>query len=117
MPRKVIVLFAFIGIGMVLNLITESWAGLVIQALFVAGLLAGSEGARAVLRGLAALAFVVSAIAVMGIAASGLAATSLGMIGLLSGAFGAVSAGFMFWCLGQDDVRAWITDRKLARAR
>ena len=120
MPRKVAILLILLAISTLLRVIeaantaeTSSWIAVGVNVLFIVGIMRGSEGARAILRGLAAIGFIFAAIGIMMVAASGLAATNLGMIALVAAFFSAVVSGFMFWCLGQEDVIAWITARRI----
>jgi len=120
MPRKVAILLILLAISTLMRVVeaantaeTSSWIGVGVNVLFIVGIMRGSEGARAILRGLAALGFILSALGLIMVAASGLASTNLGMIAMVSGLFGAVVSGFMYWCLGQEDVISWITARRI----
>jgi len=120
MPRKVAILLILLAISTLMRVIeaantadAASWIAVGVNVLFIFGIMRGSEGARAILRGLAALGFILTTIGLVMVAASGLASTPLGMVAAASGLLGAVVSGFMYWCLGQEDVISWITARRL----
>jgi hypothetical protein len=120
MPRKVAVLLLLLAISTLTRVVeaansgeTTAWVGVAVNVAFIFGIMRGSEGARTVLRFFAALGLIVSVIGVLMVSASGLASTQLGMIALLASGFSGVVTGFMYWCLGQEDVIAWITARRL----
>lgn len=120
MPRKVAVLLLLLAVTTLMRVVEAAntgeamaWFGVAMNVAFIVGIMRGSEGARAVLRGFAALGLVIVAISLLIVAASGLLATPFGLIGLLTGVLSGLVSGFMFWCLGQEDVVAWITARRL----
>lgn len=120
MPRKVSILLILLALLTLARFVqaagsgaTADWIAVVINIAFMFGIIRGSEGARALLRGFAAIGLIFSAIGILMIAASGLAMTGLGVTGLLAGVYSVVVCAFMYWCLGQEDVIAWITSRRV----
>ena len=120
MPRKVALLLLFLAFSTLLRVVeaadtgdTSSWIAVAINVLFIVGLMRGSEGARAILRGFAGLGFVLTVIGTALLLMSGILATTAGMFALLVIGYSVVVCGFMYWCLGQEDVIAWITARRI----
>lgn len=123
MPRKVQVLLLLLALLTLSQVVvaatggeTSQWVSVALYVAFLYGLIAGSEGARAILRFFAGVGVFFAGLSLFLIVASGLMATGLGTLGLAVSAYALAVNGFMFWCLGQEDVKAWIVARKLRGA-
>ena len=123
MPRKVQILLILLALLTLSQVIvasqsgdTSQWVSVALYVAFIYGLMAGSEGARTILRFFAGVGVFFAGLSVFMVVGSGLMATSLGALGLAVGAYALAVNGFMFWCLGQEDVKAWIVARKLRGA-
>ncbi|MBI5548114.1 MAG: hypothetical protein HY901_29895 [Deltaproteobacteria bacterium] len=117
MPTKLKVLAVLMSLSSITNLAQGKWIVAMVGAAMLVALLRGSDGIRTVLMGLAGLALVVIPVQML-MAFSAL--RSLGAVGIGFnysvwlggvGALGMASAGFMLWCLGQDDVQSWMFER------
>ncbi len=125
MPTALVVVLVFMGLSVALDITLalmgeggiKPWVRPVLTIALMVGLIRGREGARALLRGLAFLGLIISAIAVA-MAADVL--SNLGMLGSLGvvtmGAlgFGIVSCVMMIWGLGRDDVKDWMSQKRIA---
>ncbi|MEZ4454554.1 MAG: hypothetical protein R3B09_34195 [Nannocystaceae bacterium] len=123
MPRKVQVLLVLLAVITLLRIITavetgetKDWIGAALYVAFIYGLMAGSEGTRSILRFFAGAGVVISLIALVMFAASGMMVGGFGLFVVAATVLGLGVAGFMYWCLGQEDVIQWIVARKLRDA-
>jgi hypothetical protein len=124
MPAKLMVLVVLLFVGSVLNFVGGSTTGIVmavLQAALAIGVLAGNDGVRIFLRGLAAIqilwVLVMLAMAVAEASDHHLAGSVLGSpIFWLIALIGLGTPGFLLWALGQHDVRDWMFQRSFRLA-
>ena len=113
MPTKLKVLVGLMSLSAALNLLSGGFVAAGIGVLLIVGVLNGSEGTRAILRGLAFLGLAVSCFLLLAsFGMRGRAQDLVSMLALLSVAH----TGFMAWCLGQPDVQGWMYQRGLPDA-
>jgi hypothetical protein len=105
MPRKLVLVVVLMACGAVVNLATGAVVGAAIAAALLVGVLAGNDGVRTFLRGLAVVQILWSAITAFAVASE--TRTSSRVIALFV-AFGAGVPAFYLWALGQPDVREWM---------
>jgi hypothetical protein len=103
MPGKLMVVVGLMALGVVLNLAGGGLVAAAIGAALIIGVLAGNDGVRTFLRGLAAIQ-IAWALAVLGMASDIVAAPAL----LVAGIIGIGTPAFLIWALGQNDVREWM---------
>jgi len=97
------VVVVLMAIGVVLNLVSGAILSAVIGTVLVLGVLAGNDGVRKFLRGLAAIQILWAVIVL---------ASASGKVGsqvlLIAAVFAIGIPALMIWTLGQDDVRDWM---------
>lgn len=125
MPTALVVVLVFMGLSVALDVALAlvastgvgSWIRPVLTVALMAGLVQGKEGARSLLRGLAFLGIIFSVIRV---AMNADVFSALGLLGaagvLMVSALGfvIVSCGLMIWGLGREDVKDWMSAKRIA---
>jgi hypothetical protein len=103
MPGKLVVVVVLMALGAVVSLIAGGLLSAAFEVVLIIGVLAGNDGVRTFLRGLAAVQ-ILWAMTVLS------RATALGANPalLLAGVIGIASPAFFIWALGQNDVRDWM---------
>lgn len=103
MPTKLVVCIVLLAIGALFKLLMFDLVAAGIQIALMIGVIAGNNGVRTFLRGLAALGILINL--VMGLAVLTRVSSGLIVISMLT----AVTANaFLLWALGQEDVREWM---------
>lgn len=110
MPGKLIAVIVLMGIGVGLNLATQSWLSAILGGLLIAFLVRGSHTARAIaiwltVLGLGGLAFMLIQ------AASAVGLSNLPVLVWIAVGFGVVNAAYNLWALTREDVVAWMDER------
>lgn len=105
MPGKLAAVVGLIGIGVVANLATSALISAAFGAALLVGVLAGNDGVRTFLRGLAAIQ-ILWTLTLLVAASNEKHADSTTL--LVLGAFGIGVPAFYLWALGQQDVRDWM---------
>jgi len=103
MPGKLMVVVGLMALGAVLNLVAGGILSAVLEVVLIVGVLAGNDGVRTFLRGLAAIQ-ILWTITVLAGAATLTNSPAL----LLAGIIAITSCAYFIWALGQDDVREWM---------
>src|SRR5262245_22923184 len=104
MPVKLMIVVAVMALGVASSLYVGALVNAGIGAALLVGVLVGNDGVRTFLRGLAALNFAWSLLALVAFAAYAMWSPGW-MITLV---FGVLNPAFTFWALGQDDTREWM---------
>ena len=112
MPTKLKVLTALMVLSVGLDLVTEKWVVAVLHGLLLLGVIKGNEGVRSLLMLLAMLGLI-SGVVVLAMGAVAFGTGYKAMFIFASGLLGMAQAGFMLWCLRQEDVQRWMFHRSL----
>jgi hypothetical protein len=105
MPGKLLGVILLMVLGVIASLATSSWVSAGIEVALIVGVLAGNDGVRNFLRGLAVVQMLWNLTLVTAVA-SGPTASNSALVVLL--AFGLGCPGYLLWALGQADVRDWM---------
>ena len=103
MPGKLMVVVGLMALGAVMSLAVGGLLSAALEVALIVGVLAGNDGVRTFLRGLAAVQ-IVWAMTVLASASDLVAAPVL----LVAGIIGIGTPAFLIWALGQSDVRDWM---------
>ena len=104
MPVKLMVVVALMAIGAIGGLVAGALLDAGIAIALIVGVLVGNDGVRGFLRWAALIG---GAWRLVVIAAAAQAGLLHGMIAVFM-VIGVASDGFLFWALGQEDVREWM---------
>ncbi len=114
-PTKLKVLLAWMAIGVVASLVDRAWVDVALAAALFVGVLRAKASARSALIALAWLCIAV----IVGGRAFALIMSSVPLarlpVFLATAALEVSTKAFVIWCLSQDDVRAWMTERTAQR--
>ncbi len=105
MPGKLVLVVLWMVIGAIAALATGGIVTAGIQAALIVGVLAGNDGVRTFLRGLAVIQILWNLTLITAAASETHAST--GAIAIFA-AFGVGAPAFLVWALGQQDVRDWM---------
>jgi hypothetical protein len=103
MPGKLMIVIGLMGLGTILNLAAGGYVSAVIDIALLLGVLAGNDGVRQFLRGLAVVQIIWAVVVV-----AGATAITGSPVFLIAAIIGIGSPAFFIWALGQEDVRNWM---------
>lgn len=119
MPTKLKVLMGMFAVSGLINAVTGHWLFLAYAVLVCLGIASGHDGLRTLFR----LAAGAGTLFYVGVAVLTILAGLGGGFGLAQFAvvmafatFGALSGGFSYWCLGEQDVQRWMYVRSMGEA-
>lgn len=104
MPTSLVILLVLLGLGVISNFVSGAIVSAILGAALVVGLIAGNDGVRRFMQGLAAIQIAWNAIL---IARSATAGAETYLI-VLWGVVGIALPVFMIWTLGKPEVRDWM---------
>ncbi len=121
MPTKLKVLLGLIGTSILMNVVggiagsSVSWVSALLNVILFIGVLKGSEGARTILMGMAALGLLFGGIGLLVSILALAASPILGLVLVIVTGFACAQNGYSLWCLQQYDVQKWMYDKSLLK--